>query len=175
MLNPEIIVRSFGLKNGDYVADFGSGHGYFIIPLARMVAPKGKIFAIDIQRSVLDVTRGKLKLENLLNAECIWSDLENPEGSKLKNDYVDFVLITNILHQAEKKDQLIKEAWRVLRSGGRMALIEWEAGKEKNTLGPPLSVRVSKKDAINLCTDRRFTLEKEFDAGAHHYGVMFVK
>ena len=53
MLDPATVVRLFNLKNGDYVADFGSGNGYFVTSLARMVAPNGKVFAIDIQRDML--------------------------------------------------------------------------------------------------------------------------
>ena len=175
MLDPAAVVQLFGLKNGDYVADFGSGHGYFIVPLAKSVSPDGKVFAIDIQRQMLDVARAKSKLENLLNVECIWSDLENPQGSKLKDDFVDLVLLTNILHQSDQKENIIKEAHRILRSNGRLALIEWEAGEKNGGFGPPDEMRIAKETAVNLCTGQSFSLEKEFDAGSHHYGLFFVK
>lgn len=174
MLDPSTVVGLFDLKNGDYAADFGSGNGYFVTPLAHAVAPDGKVFAIDIQRDMLDVVRAKSKLENLHNVEYIWSDLEQPQGSKLKDDFVNLVLATNILHQSDQKEAIIKEAHRILRQNGRFALIEWEIGEEIR-LGPPKEMRVSKEIAIKLFTNQLFSVEKEFDAGSHHYGILFVK
>ena len=173
VLDPQKIVASFELKNGDYVADFGSGHGYFILALARSVAPNGKVFAIDIQRSMLDVVRAKVRLENIHNIDFILSDLENPQGSKLKNDFVDLVLITNVLHQSEHKDAIIKEAARILHPEGRIALIEWESSS--TGFGPPTDMRISKDAAINLCKAQSLSFEKEFPAGNYHYGLIFKK
>ena len=175
VLDPATAVRLFDLKNGDFVADFGSGNGYFVIPLAKSVAPDGKVFAIDIQRDMLDVVRAKSKLENLHNIEYIWSDLEQPQGSKLKDDFVDFVLATNILHQSDQKEAIIKEASRILRSTGRFALIEWETGEKASTFGPPNEMRISKEAAINLYANQSFSVQEEFDAGSNHYGIIFVK
>ncbi len=175
VLNPLKIVQLFGLKNGDYVADFGSGHGYFIGPIAKSILPEGKVFAIDIQKDMLDVARAKSKLENLPNVECIWSDLENIQGSKLKDDFVDFVLITNVLHQSDKKENIIKEAQRVLRSNGRLAIIEWEIGEEHSNFGPPVERRIDKATAINLAVSQLFSVQQEFDAGKYQYGILFVK
>ena len=175
VLDPKKIVHFLGLKNGDYVADFGSGHGYFIIPLAKSVSPDGKVFAIDIQRQMLDITRAKSKLENLLNVECIWSDLENPQGSKLKDDFVDLVLLTNILHQSDQKENIIKEAYRILRANGRLAVIEWDVETPTDSFGPPHAMRIGKEAVINLCTGQSFLVAQEFDAGSHHYGILFVK
>ncbi len=175
ILDPATVVRGFNLQNGDYAADFGSGNGYFVVPLAKSVAPDGKVFAIDIQRDMLDVVRAKSKLENLHNIEYIWSDLEQPNGSKLKDDFVDLVLATNILHQCDDKEAIIKEASRILRSNGRFALIEWEAGENASNFGPPHEMRISKETAISLYSNQSFSVKEEFDAGSNHYGIIFVK
>jgi len=172
--DPVRIVSSLGLANGDFVADFGSGHGYFAIPLAKSVAPNGKVFAIDIQGEKLDATRTRAKLEHLLNIECIHGDLEKNQGSKLKNEIANLVLITNILHQAEHKDQIIREAYRILIPQGRLALVEWGA-EEGNGFGPPHILRIPKETAMDFCLNESFSFEKEFDAGSHHYGMLFIK
>ena len=77
-LRPEQIVQQLGLKKGDYVADFGAGHGYFTIPIARLVGGDGRVYALDIQKPVLEVIRAKAKLEHLLNVELMWVNLEAP-------------------------------------------------------------------------------------------------
>lgn len=173
--NPAQIVSSLGLTNGDFVADFGSGHGYYVIPLAQAVAPNGKVFAIDIQRHVLDVTRAKSKFKNIQGIEYMWADIEQSQGSKLKNDFVDLVLIANILHQTSRQQDIIKEAYRVLYPFARLALIEWKRGKETTPFGPPHELRIDKQAAINLCASQSFVVEREFDAGSHHYGILFAK
>lgn len=176
-LHPERIVGYLGLAKGDYVADFGSGHGYFTIPMARIVGGDGKVYALDIQKATLDVIRAKAKLENLLNIELVWADLEELDGSHIKSEHVDFVVIANILFQAENKEAVLREAYRILRKGGRAAVIEWEpyAGRSAEMFGPPLNLRIPKREAENLARKVGFESDREFEAGSHHYGLLFRK
>lgn len=170
---PERIVQSFDLQKGDHVADFGAGHGFFVIPIARRVGGDGKVYAIDIQRNVLEVIRSKAKLEHLLNIEFIWADLELPNGSKLKNAFLDFVLISNSLFQVENKLTYFFESARILSETGRLAVIEWD--DTPTPLGPPLSHRVKKNTVRELALRAGFSLDREFEAGSHHYGLLFYK
>lgn len=172
-LDPERIVANLGLRPGMVVADFGTGSGYFTLPAARRVGEGGKVFAIDIQRHALDLVRSKANLERLLNIETIWADLERPSGSHLPGEAVDFVIIANILFQAEAKGGVLAEARRVLRRGGRLALLEWD--EAPTSLGPPVAIRIPKRLARQLAEAAGFELEKEFEAGGHHYGFLFVK
>ena len=122
-LEPDRIVKEFGIQEGARIADFGSGHGYYTIPLARAVGPDGKIYAIDIQKNSLDIIRAKARLEHLLNVELIWGDLEEPEGSKIKESSLDLVIISNILFQSDQKQNILKEAARILKNGATLAII----------------------------------------------------
>lgn len=172
-LEPDRIVRSFGLEAGDHVADFGAGHGYFTIPMARLVGGDGKVYAVDIQKSVLDIIRARAKIEHLLNIEPVWADLDEPGGSKLKDKFIDFVVIANILFQAEKKEDLFREAYRILRQGGRLAAVEWN--EVPTSVGPPMNLRVKKEAAKSMALTSGLEFAKEFDAGSHHYGLLFKK
>lgn len=172
-LHPERIVARFDLKPGDTAADFGAGSGFFAIPMARAAGSEGMVFAIDIQKHSLDVIKAKARLEHLLNLEYIWGDLETPGGSKIKNEGVDFVVISNILFQAEKRQDVLREAFRVLKRGARCAVIEWD--ESKFSFGPPMELRVPKRTAQASAQGVGFELEKEFEAGSHHYGLFFRK
>ena len=172
-LDPKRIVTLFGLKSGDHAADFGAGHGYFTIAMAHAVGGDGKIYAIDIQKPVLEIIRAKARIEHLLNIEYIWADLDQYEGSKLKDGFLDFVIIANILFQAEQKKILAREAFRILRSNGRIAVIEW--GASPASMGPPSNLRIPKEEALQFFSEEGFTLDREFAAGAHHYGLIFIK
>lgn len=176
-LEPDQIIRSFDLKSGDHIADFGVGHGYFTIPMARSVGGDGKVYAIDIQKAALDIVRARARLEHLLNIEYVRADLDQPNGSRLKDRFIDFVLIANALFQATQKSGLIHEAYRVLREGGRMVIIEWrgENPAGSGTVGPRPDARVKKEDARWEALQAGFELDREFAAGSHHYGLLFVK
>lgn len=172
-IEPERIVSSFGLEKGDFVADFGAGHGFFTIPMARAVGGDGKVFAIDVQKAALDVIRARARTEHLLNIEYVWADLDLPNGSHLKDEYVDFVVISNILYQAEQKNVYTAEAYRILRPGSRLAIIEWD--QSPDPLGPPADMRMRKEVVKSLAVEAGFDHIGEFDAGTHHYGLLFKK
>lgn len=173
-LEPEVVIRELGLKSGDHVADFGAGHGYFTLLMAKIVGGDGRIYAVDIQKSVLEVIRSKARLEHLLNIETVWSDLDNSGGSRLKDNFMDLVLVANILFQVDDKSVLFQEASRVLRQGGRLAVVEWTP-EASLSFGPARPMRISKEEVKKFAADAGFTMQKEFDAGAYHYGVLFRK
>ena len=170
-LDPNKIVAAFGFERGEHVADFGAGHGFFAIPMARAVGGDGIVYAIDIQKSVLDIVRSRARAEHLLNIQPVWADVEAAGGSRIKDRYIDFVLIANILFQAADKQAVIREAHRILREGGRLALIEWNEAPAP--LGPPAALRMKKSTAVELCRNAGFSTMEEFDAGSHHYGLLF--
>lgn len=198
-LEPARIVQGFGVRQGDHIADFGAGHGYFTIPLARAVGPNGKVYAVDVQDAALDAIRSKAAFEHLLTIEYVRADLDRPGGSGLKDRYIDFVLMANVLFQTENKDMLLREAWRILRSGGRLAMIEWSAAEIARPLeasprgdidagamystadnigsgiGPPAEARIKKDTARAAGLQAGFDYDREFAVGGHHYGLLFVK
>lgn len=178
-LEPERIVKNLGIEKGDYVADFGAGHGYFTIPLAKAVGGDGKVYAIDIQKPVLDIIRSRAKLDHLLNIETVWADLDQPGGSKLKDKFLEFVIIASILFQAENKVGLFHEAHRILHEKGRLAVIEWDETQTppaaRAGLGPPLAMRIPKEQVKLWAGQAGFSFDREFEAGTHHYGLIFRK
>ncbi|KKS34039.1 MAG: hypothetical protein UU96_C0009G0001, partial [Parcubacteria group bacterium GW2011_GWC2_42_13] len=96
-LNPEQAVKEFGIKPGMVAADFGCGAGYFSLALAKEVGSQGRVYAIDIQKEVLEVVRNRAKSRHCSNISTVLADLEIAGSSKLKNELADFVLIANIL------------------------------------------------------------------------------
>ena len=156
-----------------HIAEFGSGKGFFALPMARIVGPDGMVYALDIQQEELDSVRSRARAEHILNMEPIRADLERPMGSKLKEGHVDFVLIANMLFQVSDKQGVLREAHRIIRAGGRAALIEWDM--LLMSPGPPQEMRISKDTATFLFTSQKFELEREFEAGRNHYGLLFVK
>ena len=163
----------FDLEPGMTVADFGCGSGHYTIAAAKRVGEKGRVYALDIQKDLLQAVKSAAEFNNLKNIEITWADLDLPQGSRLADNFVDFIIISNILFQAEKREQIAKEALRILKDKGKVAVIEWE--REGGKTGPLLEKRISKEEARNVFLEQGFKLEKEFQPGDNHYGLIFKK
>ena len=172
-LHPERVISNFNIKSGSMAADFGAGAGFFSLPLARTVGDQGKVFAIDIQKDALALIASKARMEHLLNLEVVWGDLEIPNGSRLPDASIDFVIISNILFQVEQKGAIFQEAYRVIKPGGKCAVIEWDEIQFPG--GPSAEMRIPKRLVQSLANSVRFIPDREFEAGSHHYGLLYKK
>lgn len=170
-LNPKQIISSLPILPGQKIADFGSGSGYFAIILAQTIAPNGVVYAIDVVPETLDALKSKAKSLGLFNIEYVKGDLEKEKGSTLDNESVDSVLISNVLFQSQNKEKILKEATRILRTGGNLIIIEWFP----NMLPYPNLFPIQPEELKKLCHNSGFGFVRNFDAGAQHYGMIFKK
>lgn len=169
-MRPDEVLRKLDIKKGMKIADFGCGAGYFAILLAKIVGKDGMIYAVDVQRSALESVEGRARINSLLNIETVRGDLERENGSKLANKSVDMVVLANILFQSKDKDAILKEAKRVLGKNGAIVVIEWN---DDAPFGPQPAYRIPKEELKRVVKDAGFVLEKEFNAGNSHYGLVF--
>lgn len=167
------IVSQFTLEPGMRAADFGSGSGYFTVEIAKAVGESGMVTAIDILDSALEATRSRAILAGTSNIQLVRANLEVIGSTYLADDSEDFVLLKNILFQNDQKLPIIKEAKRVLRPGGRLAMIDWE--KSKGGLGPPDEFRTPKETMLSLASQEGLSFEKELVIDVYHYGLIFKK
>ncbi len=174
-VRPEEIIKNLRLEPGMAVADFGAGSGHYSIAAAKIVRNNGKVYAIDVQKELLGKIKSSAEINNLLNIEIVWSDLEKNQGSRLADDSVDAVIVSNILFQTEKKETMAKEALRILKKGGKVMVVEWDKDSVSGKAGPSLGRRVSRNECENFFKNAGFNLQKEFPAGENHYGQIFVK
>ncbi len=169
-INPEAILDQLDLREGQMVAEFGCGSGGFTIPLAKRLKG-GRVYALDIQEEALSALQGRKDMEGLFNIEVRRCDLEAPEGSTLPRDFLDLVLIPDVLFQVDNKAQLLKEAKRILKIGGKILVIDWLP----NTSLSPKYGCISPEDLQKIAESFKLKLEKELEAGKYHYGLVFVK
>ena len=169
-LNPQIAVGQFGLDLGMEVADFGAGGGHFTRVMANLIGGSGKLSAIDIRDSSLEIIDGYKKIQGLFQIQTIKGNLEKKGESTLKDNSQDFVLGSNILHQTQNPKAILEEAFRVLKSGGKLLIIDWF---EKGIMGPPS--RISKITVTETAGAIGFVEDKSIDVGSLHYGIMFKK
>ncbi|MEN9649639.1 MAG: hypothetical protein RL094_606 [Candidatus Parcubacteria bacterium] len=159
------------IGEGMHVADFGAGIGHYTLAIAKKVGEYGKVFAIDVQADHLSALKNDAKRKKVHNIELIHSDLEQPNGSCLPDALIDRVVIVNMLFQNEHPEQIAKEAKRILKSKGRVVVIEWI--DSYNHIGPHPDHVLQRERAQQIFMQQGFELEKGFDAGSHHYGLLF--
>jgi len=167
-LSPQKVLRQFKIKGNMIAADFGSGSGGWAIPLAKKLE-KGKVYAIDILEEPLSALRSKAQLEKVLNIETIKSNVE--ETSKLLKDTCDLVLMTNLLFESEDKKKVLTEGKRVLKKRGKILVVDWK----KDTPFGPQKDRVSVEEVKKIAKEIDLKVEKEFEAGLYHWGLILVK
>jgi SAM-dependent methyltransferase len=168
--NPIDILKLLGIcKSTSDVADFGCGYGTFTIPAAKII--KGKIYAIDIEPELIRIVEEKAKENNLANVVPILRDFMSV-GSGLEDLSVDFVMLFNILH-AEKPVDLLREAYRILRVGGKVGIIHWIY--DEPISGLPLDIKPRPEDCKLWAKYVGFSFEQEFDLKPYHFGIVVRK
>jgi ubiquinone/menaquinone biosynthesis C-methylase UbiE len=103
------------------VADIGAGTGAFSLPLAKTVAPSGKVYAVDIDPGLLDYIVQKAKKENLENIQTVKGEFSDP---KLPARDVDLGFFHDVLHHIENRQAYLKALGTYIKPTGRIALIE---------------------------------------------------
>jgi ubiquinone/menaquinone biosynthesis C-methylase UbiE len=171
--DPENNIKQFALAPGMQVADFGSGSGFYSMSAARAVAPNGKVFAVDIQKDLLEKLKNSAKQSGVSNIDIIWGDLEHLGGTKLREGSLDAVIVANLFFQIKNKDGLCLEIKRVLKNNSRVLVVDWDGSFAG--IGPVETDVISKIKMTALFQDHGFKLDREISAGAHHYGLVFRK
>ena len=174
LLNPFTILEGLGISQGNTIADFGCGGvGYFVFAASELVGDKGRVYAVDILKQNLESVQKKVREENIYNIKTVWSNLEILGGTKIPENSVDIGLLINVLFQTDKHQDVIKEAYRLIKKCGTLAIIDWKF--HATPFGPPSGSRLDKEKIVNIATLSGFRLENEFEAGKFHYALKLVK
>lgn len=172
-MKPDTVTTQFHLRDGDRVADFGAGSGHFTFEMAKAVGANGRVFALEIQKTLAESIKHEARKKRLNNIEILWGDLESEKGIKIGANSLDVALLSNTLFQIQNKEEALRFIASTLKVSGKLILLEW--ADSFGGVGPEAGAIIPEMKARALAESVGFVLERSFPAGAHHYGLAFRK
>ena len=164
-INGPCLLKKIGIREDQTVIDFGSGKGDYTLTLARVVGEKGKVYAIDKDKEVLDKLMGRAREEGLENIETklVSGETEIPTKIPLPDESIDAAWFSDVLHdgyfkQDEQKAELLRDVRRVLEEDGFIVVHP---------------VHMEKKRLRKIIKNTGFYLEKEYQEVVLFHGNEF--
>lgn len=174
---PETLIPQFEIREGMHVLDVGAGYGSYSIPIARMLLGyphnTGHVYALDVQKELLEVIKQKVDEQSLSNLTCLWADIERPSGTNLATGSIDVVLVSHVLFQLEDMASALTEIRRVLKPSGHVCVIEWA---DNSPFFGKASVSVLAPGILRArFASHGFVFARDLIVSPHQYGMLFVK
>jgi precorrin-6B methylase 2/cytochrome c553 len=166
---PELLMSALQIRRGATVADVGAGTGYFTWRLAEQVGSKGKVYAVDVQQSMLDLTRKAVAARKLANVEYVLATDNSP---RLPERSVDLVFIAYAYHEFGDPGAMMAGIRRALRPGGRIVILEY--AKESNIAPASPLHKMSFEEIRREIEPMGFVVDQLFDFLPVQHGVVFT-
>ena len=167
---PDSLVNALEIPFGASVAEVGSGTGYFTWRLAEKVGPKGRVLAIDVQQTMLDLTAETVKKHQLADVEFALGGKSDP---RLPAASLDLVLVANAYHEFSDPEAMVTAVNRSLKPDGRLVVIEFAEG---HPFGPKdTAERMTIEQIRTEIEPMGFELDRVLDFLPIQHGLIFTK
>lgn len=164
---PDLVLKAMNLKSDQIVADFGAGSGYY----TRRIAPLcSLVFAVDIQKEMLEINKKGMLAEGLSNAQYI---LSSAKKTNLPDQSIDYLIMVDVYHELEFPYETMLDIRRALKDKGEVVLVEFKE-EDKRVMIKPLH-KMSKKQIRLEMKNVGFSLSKDFNYLPQQHLMFFKK
>ncbi len=144
IFHPEAVLNKFALKEGMAVLDVGTGTGFYLPYLSKLVGEKGKVYAVDIEPKLLDYAKKRVEDLRLRNVEVLKS---GEDSIPLPESSIDFIFMAFVFHELKEPQKYLEEVKRVAKAHATLLIIDWT--KIDRDKGPPPSEVYSEDEVKN--------------------------
>jgi ubiquinone/menaquinone biosynthesis C-methylase UbiE len=150
--------------------DIGAGVGYFSIPASQIVGQNGKVYAVDTSEEMLEELKQRIEQKDIENIELVKG---KDYDTDIQNNNVDYILISNVLHEVEDKILFLSNYLNKLRPAGKVGIIEFK--KIEASKGPPIEHKISREQLKEYFNKLDIEIIKEVDINEIQYGIVGKK
>ncbi len=167
-LDPERAISKLALEPDAVVADIGCGPGVFSLRFARVV-PRGVVYAVDVEPKQLDALREQLLAGGFENIVPVLASYSTPH---LPSNSCDLIFLADTYHHIDDRVAYMRGLQRVLRRGGRLAVLEYKPGPLP--VGPPPEHKLAAGVMEKELAEAGWTLSERFDTHPNHLFEVWV-
>jgi len=174
LIDPARFFAELDLKPGITFLDLGCGEGNYTLAVAEAVGPGGTIYALDLWQPGIEALKQKAAAQGRPNLRAFKVNISQP--LPLETGSVDVALMATVLHdllEFAMAAGALKEAARVLKPGGTLAIVEFK--KVEGPPGPPLLIRLSPEEVEKVVAPYGFARAGLAEVGPYNYLMLFVK
>jgi ubiquinone/menaquinone biosynthesis C-methylase UbiE len=125
------VLKEVGIRAGSHVLDFGCGPGSYVVPVADLVGPSGRIYALDIHPSAIQMVQRRAAKKRLANVMPIQSDGQ----TGLPDRSLDVILLYDVFHELKDPDAILGELNRILKPDGILSFSDHHLGEKEIVSG----------------------------------------
>lgn len=165
---PDEVLQALALREGEVVADIGSGSGYFTLRFARAVGDGGRVYAVDVSPDMVRHLNRRLRDAGVRNVATVLSD---PDDPLLADGSVDRFVVVNTWHHIADQPKYLALMKRMLRPGGQVVHIDFQ--KREMPIGPPPQEKIAREDLVKQMEGAGFKLAAEHTFLPYQYFLVF--
>ena len=166
----ELMRQKLELKAGMVVCDMGCGNGYHSMPMAKSVAPDGKVYGVEIQEPYFKMLEEIAKKAEVTNFVPVHGLIYDP---KLPDNTFDLILMVDVYHEFSHPGPMLQAMKKALKADGKLVFIEFRAEDDSVPIKP--EHKMTKVQLTKELTANGYKLTKKFDGLPWQHMMWFGK
>jgi len=162
---PHEVIQALKLKPDAVIADIGSGTGYFSARFSHMV-PQGRVYGLDTEPDMVKYLAERAKREGLKNVIAV----QAKPGDPRLPEKADVVVLVDVYHHVENREQYFRQLQNSLKPGGRLAVIDF---RMDSPVGPPPAGRIAPEQVKSELQRAGYRLTEEHGFLPNQYFLVF--